>query len=258
MREVNRVQQNKNMEEKNKESQSQVSDEQPKGGQPSEGQGAGTAGETAASGAQKPLGTVSVLGREYNLATPEGIQALSRDYDRLGRQYAPLTQQLAELEMQIRSVKEQPASPDLSDPETVEYLRKLGYAKEDEIVEKVLKRISNDREDEMLALKLQELEKTYDGKDGRPKFDRMAVIDYCLEAPKLEDAYRSLNWDALKEWELRNAKKAPTAPPSSGGEGGPRQPQPKKRVFGPTGEGQVSIRDAILETLEQEAPKATA
>ena len=64
--------------------------------------------------------------------------------------------------------------------------------------------------------------------------------------------------DALKEFDLRQVKSAPSAPPSSGGEGGPRLPQPKRRAIGTPKEDEIALRDAILETLEHETPTATA
>jgi hypothetical protein len=241
----------KYMEKDNLELSGQDQVAQPESGQSQEGQDAGTAKTGEGESAPTPLETVKLLGREYNLSNPDQVRELARDYDRLGRMYSPLTQQLAELEAQLKSIKEQPQT-DYSDPETVEYLRKLGFVQHSELSQK--------EEDQELAYTLQELEKVYDGKDGRPRFDRTAVIEFCLNngISSPEGGYKLMNWDALKEWELRRAKTAPAAPPSFGGEGGQRQPQPKKRVFGPTGEGEVSLRDAMLETLEQETPKVTA
>lgn len=202
-------------------------------------------------GAPTSLGTVTLLGREYDLSKPDQVQELVKDYDRLGRQYAPLTQRLADLEAMLKDVQ-QNSSPDFSDPETVEYLRKLGFVHREEL--------SQEKEDQALENTLKSLENTYSGKDGRPKFDRRAVLEFCIQngISNPEYGYKIMNWDALKEWELRQAKSAPAAPPSSGGEGGPRQPQPKRRVFGPPGEDEVSLREAMLETLEQSASTPTA
>lgn len=234
------------MTEENKELSSQVSNEQPQSGQD-----AGTAKTEAGGGAPASPETVKVLGREYNLSNPDQVQELIRDYDRLGRQFSPITQRLSELEAMLKNVKEQPQE-DYSDPETVEYLRKLGFVNRDELSQK--------EEDRELEANLQELEKTYDGKDGRPRFDRKAVLEFCINygMSNPEHGYRMMNWDGLKEFELRQAKQAPAAPPSFGGEGGLRQPQPKKRVFGPASEDEVALREAMLETLEQGTPTSTA
>ena len=202
-------------------------------------------------GAPSPLETVSLLGREYDLSKPDQVRELAKDYDRLGRQYAPLTQQLAQLEQMLEGKKSQP-QPNLADPETVEYLSKLGFVHRDEQLRK--------EEDKMLEDNLQELTKSYDGKDGRPRFNRGAVLEFCVQngISNPEYGYKLMNYDALREYDLRQAKTAPVAPPSSGSGGGQREPQPKKRVFNPSGDGQVSLRDAMIETLEQGTPTLTA
>ena len=225
-------------------------------------------------GAPSPLETVSLLGREYDLSKPDQVRELAKDYDRLGRQYAPLTQQLAQLEQMLESKKSQP-QPNLADPE-VEYISKLGFPYYDEKGELVyrnrktgelvypnrqlMEEEMQKKEDNMLEGNIQELTKTYDGKDGRPKFDRSRVLEFCVQngISNPEYGYKLMNYDALREYDLRQAKTAPVAPPSSGSGGGQREPQPKKRVFNPSGDGQVSLRDAMIETLEQGTPTLTA
>ena len=196
--------------------------------------------------------TVSLLGREYNLSDIDQVRELAKDYDRLGRSYTFTTQQLAQLE---KVSQEKPAvsqSPDLADPETVEYLRKLGFVhKEEQIQEK---------EDSILENTLTKLSENYDGKDGKPKFDGERVLEFCIQNGVLnpEYGYKLMNYDALREWEIRQMKKAPIAPPSSGGEGSPRQPEPRKRAIGVPGEGEIALRDAMLETFEHENRGITA
>lgn len=241
------------MENENLDQEQQDIQSQDQGVQPQEGN-AETVNQVNSSpseGAGSAKEVLEVLGRKYDISNADGIRELAKDYDRLGRQYAPLTKQLAELEGLLNKNKEQP-QPDFNDPETVEYLRKLGFVTRDEQLQK--------EEDKALEDTLQKLEKNYDGKDGRPRFDRREVLEFCVNRglSNPEDGYNILNWNAIKEWHLRQAKAAPSTPPSFGGEGGPREPQPKKRVFGPVAEGQVSLRDAMLETLEQDTPTSTA
>ena len=196
--------------------------------------------------------TVSLLGREYDLSKIDQVRELAKDYDRLGRNYTFTAQQLAQLEKMSQEKPMVSSSPDLADPETVEYLRKLGFVHKEEQIQ--------EREDNLLENNLQRLAETYDGKDGKPRFDRERVLEFCIQngVSNPEYGYKLMNYDALKEFELRQAKSAPIAPPSSGGEGGPRLPQPKKRAIGVPKEDEISLRDAIFETLEHETPTTTA
>lgn len=218
---------------------------------PASDQGAGTAETSPVSDEQAGSRTVSVLGREYDLSNPDQTQELVEDYDRLGRMYTPLSQKLSELEKIVQRGRAA-AAWEYSD---------LGYDPESEpvTVKQFNEILSREKEDMRMEADLQRLASQYHGGDGRPKFDRGKVLTFCLQngIANPEHGYLLQNRAALEEWGLRQAKAAPQAPPSSGGEGAPRGPQPKKRVFGATEEGQVSLRDAMLETLEQSSPTIT-
>ena len=196
--------------------------------------------------------TVSLLGREYNLSSIDQVRELAKDYDRLGRNYTLTTQQLAQLERSFQEKQAVAPEPNLADPETVEYLRKLGFVHREELTQK--------EEDSILENNLQKLTESYDGRDGKPRFDRERVLEFCIQngIASPEYGYKLMNYDALREFDLRQAKSAPSAPPSAGGEGGPRVPQPKKRAIGIPKEDEIALRDAMLETLEHETPTTTA
>ena len=196
--------------------------------------------------------TVSLLGREYNLSSIDQVRELAKDYDRLGRNYTLTTQQLAQLERSFQEKQAVAPEPNLADPETVEYLRKLGFVHREEQTQK--------EEDSILENNLQKLTESYDGRDGKPRFDRERVLEFCIQngIASPEYGYKLMNYDALREFDLRQVKSAPSAPPSSGGEGGPRLPQPKKRAIGIPKEDEIALRDAMLETLEHETPTITA
>ena len=196
--------------------------------------------------------TVSLLGREYNLSSIDQVRELAKDYDRLGRNYTLTTQQLAQLERSFQEKQAVAPEPNLADPETVEYLRKLGFVHREEQTQK--------EEDSILENNLQKLTESYDGRDGKPRFDRERVLEFCIQngIASPEYGYKLMNYDALKEFDLRQAKSAPSAPPSSGGEGGPRLPQHKRRAIGVPKEDEIALREAMLETLEHETPTITA
>ena len=196
--------------------------------------------------------TVSLLGREYNLSSIDQVRELAKDYDRLGRNYTLTTQQLSQLEKSFQEKQTAAPEPGSADPETVEYLRKLGFVHREEQTQK--------EEDSILENNLQKLTESYDGRDGKPRFDRERVLEFCIQngIASPEYGYKLMNYDALREWEIRQMKKAPIAPPSSGGEGSPRQPEPRKRAIGVPGEGEIALRDAMFETFEHETRGITA
>jgi hypothetical protein len=211
---------------------------------------AATAGEKEGEGAAPSTGTVSILGREYDLSKPDQVQELAKDYERLGRMYAPLLQQVRELSQRLQELQQPPsretAGGDI-DEITKRYLKeKLGVVTREDI-EKM-------KEDEALEDYLQALEYTYDGSDGRPKFDRKEVLEYCIQhgISNPEDGYKLLHFNELVDWYLRQKQQAPKPPPSAQGKV-QREIKPKKRVFGvPTNpEEEISLREAMLETLEE-------
>lgn len=89
------------------------------------------------------------------------------------------------------------------------------------------------KEDFALQKELESLEAEFDGKDGRPKFDRIAVLKYGqdnnLWNPRV--AYKQLHEDALDEWKINQklTKKRPTTHFERRPGGGERQPE-RKRV----------------------------
>ena len=211
--------------------------------------------------------TVSLLGREYNLSSIDQVRELAKDYDRLGRNYTLTTQQLAQLERSFQ--EKQAVAPEIKpkDPETFSYMSELGFIDESKLnkaiqdtIQKIAEEKKIEEEDRTMENILQNLVVTFDGRDGKPKFNRDKVLEFCIQngIANPEYGYKLMNYDALKEFDLRQAKSAPSAPPSSGGEGGPRLPQPKKRAIGIPKEDEIALRDAMLETLEHETPTTTA
>jgi len=62
------------------------------------------------------------------------------------------------------------------------------------------------RQDERFKERLDYLEKTYDGLDGRPKFDKKKVLEYAVEkgmGGDPEDLYELMNKKELKDWEVK-------------------------------------------------------
>jgi len=205
-----------------------------------------TAEEKEGEGAAPSTGTVSILGRKYDLSKPDKVQELVKDYERLGRMYAPFLQQVRELSQRLQELQQPPSKETTGgdiDEVTKKYLKeKLGVMFQADFQQA--------KEDEQLEDYLQALEHTYDGSDGRPKFDRKEVLNFCIQRgiSNPEDGYKLLHYD---DWHyLGQQQKAPKAPPSAEGKV-QREIKPKKRVFGtPTNpEEEVDLKEAMLETL---------
>ena len=87
------------------------------------------------------------------------------------------------------------------------------------------------REDLEFQKTIESLETEFDGSDGRPKFDKKAVLEYGMQNQIFNPrtAYKELHEQELEEWIIKqaNEKKRPsTFFEKSGGKGG-KQPEPK-------------------------------
>lgn len=109
----------------------------------------------------------------------------------------------AELERKLKEYEErlQPQDPRID--EVKQTLKQLGYVTRED-VEAEMKR---EREDAQLNLELSRLENKHNGKDGLPKFDRQAVIDWALSngVASPEAAYKLMHQDKIIDWHVKNA-----------------------------------------------------
>lgn len=111
-----------------------------------------------------------------------------------------------------------------------------------------------DREQQQKAFEsgLDALEKEIDGKDGRPKFDRVKVLQYMQKNPVYDPAvaYEALNSAALREWFA--AKKLGNKPKGvrseTGGAGIPIVTKGKGPKF-----GTPEFAQAVEKAIEQDA-----
>jgi len=197
-----------------------------------------------------PETVVTLLGRQYDLSKPDQVQELAKDYDRLGRQYTPLVQQLQELQAKLEQQQKPQIPEPVNDPETIEYLRKLGFVSRQELEQM--------REEEKLEEYLTSLENEYDGSDGRPKFDRIAVLKFCVDngIANPEAGYKLLYEKELEEWRLKNLQKGSTPPPAVKGTSGAKIPKPKKVTLrAPESEEEIDLRTAIENTINETTPR---
>lgn len=126
-----------------------------------------------------------------------------KEVNERSKQYEEQIKQL-QSELQSRMTPAQP-EPQL-DPQAEQVkqtLKQYGFmAKED--VDAELRRL---REDTALERKLSQLENSYSGKDGRPKFKRSDVVNFAIEnqIADPEAAYKLMHEKELIDWHIRQA-----------------------------------------------------
>jgi len=111
-----------------------------------------------------------------------------------------LQTKLQELEARI-APQQQPANPQIE--QVKQQLHDLGFVSKDEVQQTLRQQQENTRVEQQLT----KLEAQYDGKDGRPKFDRKAVVEFALSQGigNPEYAYKSLHEKDLTNWSIQQA-----------------------------------------------------
>ena len=148
-----------------------------------------------------------------------------------GKDYTQKTQALADEKKQWEEQKEKEAEANLPPEEKAkletdkEYVQKLigdKYVSKDEI--KRMKR------DEALDAEHDRLAKLYNGKDGRPKFDKKEMLDYAVTNGIFnpEAAYRNKYHDQLQDWAIKQARKGPKGTYTEKGMARGGRPAPKE------------------------------
>jgi hypothetical protein len=130
-------------------------------------------------------------------------------YDRfkeVNEGYQQSLARLEELENTIRQIQTAKDPAPEVDPQSValkEQLRQLGFiTKEEQVAE-----VKRQKEDLEVQQELSRLEKTYDGNDGRPKFDRKGIVKFAIERGigDLEAAYKLKHETDLVDWHIKQA-----------------------------------------------------
>lgn len=109
---------------------------------------------------------------------------------------------------QLRAELEAKKSAQPQDPQTQmvkDQLKQLGFVTREEQQAELQAREQNSR----LESDLGRLEAKYDGKDGRPKFDRLEVINFALDPRHPigdpETAYEKLHQQEIIDWHVKQA-----------------------------------------------------
>lgn len=113
--------------------------------------------------------------------------------------------ELAQLKAEVEALRKPRVNEEV-DPQTKavkEQLQNLGFMTKEEVEA----REKRQAEDNRVQAELSRLETTFDGKDGRPKFDRQEIIDFALEKQigDLEAAYWAKHKESLLDWHIKQA-----------------------------------------------------
>lgn len=112
-------------------------------------------------------------------------------------------QRAKELEARLAQVEKSTKPADPQSEAVKEQLRQMGFITREEQEAELRRR----DEDARVQADLSRLEKEFDGKDGRPKFDRQEIIDFALERQigDLEAAFWAKHKEDLIDWHIKQA-----------------------------------------------------
>lgn len=129
------------------------------------------------------------------------FQEVINSKNELKKEIEALKQQMAGFQTKK---EENPSAPSNPQEEVVKqqldkYLKELGYVSKQELEQK--------EADRQLETHIESLSKKYDGKDGRPKFDKSKVLEYAQSnlIGNLEIAYKQMNEAALLDFAIKQA-----------------------------------------------------
>lgn len=109
-------------------------------------------------------------------------------------------------------------------------LEKAGYVKKDDLDKYFSSKWEEQKAIESILSKADSLEKTIDGSDGRPSFNKKAVMAYATayNIPDLEKAYEDMNQGAITKWKDQQVLSQKNKGLKTLSTGGNREPKPEK------------------------------
>ena len=199
-----------------------------------EGEGGGGEGQPEG---QAPAEGGEAGGESYELPEKfkgKTVEDVAKSYSELEKELGKKGQSSAEIE-EIKnslndlrsSLESKEADPNELESQHKEYLKKLGFSTTEDLAkakESGRKEAEYDRINENLSVK-------FDGKDGRPKFDRKEIEAFANENKALgytslhpETLYKIKNEQILADWAVKEALKgnrSPGVPPVKKGSSAP-------------------------------------
>jgi hypothetical protein len=91
-----------------------------------------------------------------------------------------------------------------------DFLKNLGFVQNDEVKKSLREEISNLEAKMVLEDEHNRLNRIYDGEDGRPKYDKEAIMTHIAKSGiyNPEAAYKDLHEPELLDWAIKKANKA--------------------------------------------------
>ena len=119
-----------------------------------------------------------------------------REVNEKARRAEELEQRIKELEGKVAPAEVNPQKEQIKEA-LKPILDELGYVSKEAL--------ERDKEDEFVKSELTRLEDRYNGKDGRPKFDRNEVVKFAMSKKigDLETAYEKLHFQELINWHVK-------------------------------------------------------
>lgn len=127
------------------------------------------------------------------------VYSKAKDYEAKVKQYE---ERLAQLEQKSPKTPENPQEAAVKE-NLKKVLNEMGFVSREELeVER-----KREEQDRRIAEERKSLEAEWDGKDGKPKYDHEAVVDYALEnrIGSLSAAFKLMNEETLTNYKIQQA-----------------------------------------------------
>ena len=151
---------------------------------------------------QAPVET-ETADRESQAVPYSRFKEVNQRYQETQGTVQELQRKLQELESKVTPA--QPVTPEIE--QAKQALAQLGYKPESELRAEMQQMLAQERQNQRVEQQLTQLEKSYDGKDGRPKFDRTEVVNYALSKgfADPEAAYEAMHRKEIIDWHIKQA-----------------------------------------------------
>lgn len=166
--------------------------------------------ETAGDSSTAEQTTEAEVSQDEGAAEKQTTETTDAEGNRVPyERFKEVNDQVKELRGELKSLKSEREQSPTSQPQTQQekairdQLKGMGFVSADEVEAKLEQR----EQDLALQREVSQLESKYDGKDGRPKFDKDKVLNFALEKQigDLDAAYNELHRQKLIDWHVKQA-----------------------------------------------------
>lgn len=165
------------------------------------------------------------------LESGKTMKQLQADYPEVD--FKEMPKAFTQTRQELAKLKEPKAKPEELDADEEARRKQIREFFKDPLVKEELKNLTTQeqtqlKEDLAMEETLKNLESEFDGKDGRPVFDRAEILKYGMENNVFNPraAYKEMYEDELDDWKLKKAgeKRRPTTSFERAGSGGGATP----------------------------------